>query len=122
MTDQIEIKDLLLRTHIGATEQERRDRQDVLINLLLETDTRAAGRSDDINDTVNYRTLNKRLIAHVEGTTFNLVEKLAEDLAALCLAEPRLRRVRVTVEKPGALRFARSVGVTIERERGDSQR
>jgi len=122
MTDQIEIKDLLLRTHIGATEQERRDRQDVLINLVLETDTQAAGRSDDINDTINYRTLNKRLIAHVEGTTFNLVEKLAEDLAALCLAEPRLRRVRVTVEKPGALRFARSVGVTIERERGDSQR
>ncbi len=120
MTDQIEIKDLLLRTHIGATEQERRDRQDVLINLVLETDTRAAGRSDDINDTVNYRTLNKRLIAHVEGTTFNLVEKLAEDLAALCLAEPRVRRVRVTVEKPGALRFARSVGVTIVRERGDS--
>ena len=120
MTDQIEIKDLLLRTHIGATDQERRDRQDVLINLVLETDTRAAGRSDDINDTINYRTLNKRLIAHVEGTTFNLVEKLAEDLAALCLAEPRVRRVFVTVEKPGALRFARSVGVTIERERGDS--
>ena len=120
MTDQIEIKDLLLRTHIGATEQERRDRQDVLINLVLETDTRAAGRSDDINDTINYRTLNKRLIAHVEGTTFNLVEKLAEDLAALCLAEPRVGRVRVMVEKPGALRFARSVGVTIERERGDT--
>ena len=117
MTDQIEIKDLLLRTIIGTTEQERRDRQDVLINLVLETDTRAAGLSDDINDTVNYRALNKRLMAHVEGHTFNLVEKLAEDVAALCLAEPRLRRVRVTVEKPGALRFARSVGVTIERER-----
>ena len=98
MTDQIEIKDLLLRTHIGATDQERRDRQDVLINLVLETDTRAAGRSDDINDTINYRTLNKRLIAHVEGTTFNLVEKLAEDLAALCLAEPRVGRVRVMVD------------------------
>jgi D-erythro-7,8-dihydroneopterin triphosphate epimerase len=116
MTDQIEIKDLLLRTHIGVTEAERRDRQDVLINLALETDTRAAGLSDDVNDTVNYRTLNKRLIAHVEGTTFNLVEKLAEDLAALCLAEPRVWRVRVSVEKPGALRFARSVGVTIVRE------
>ena len=117
MTDQIEIKDLLLRTRIGVTEAERRDRQDVLINVALETDTRAAGLSDEVNDTVNYRTLNKRLIAHVEGTTFNLVEKLAEDLAALCLAEPRVRRVRVTVEKPGALRFARSVGVTIVRER-----
>jgi len=119
MRDQIEIKDLLLRTHIGATEEERRNRQDVLINLRLETDTRAAGLSDDLNDTVNYRTLNKRLIAHVEATTFNLVEKLAEDLAALCLEEPRVGRVRVTVEKPGALRFARSVGVTIERERAN---
>ncbi len=121
MTDQIEIKDLLLRTHIGATDEERRDRQDVLINLTLETDTRAAGLSDDIHDTVNYRTLNKRLIAHVEGTTFNLVEKLAEDLAALCLAEARVLRVRVTAEKPGALRFARSVGVSIERERAGNK-
>ncbi len=121
MTDQIEIKDLLLRTHIGATDEERRDRQDVLFNVTLETDTRAAGLSDDIRDTVNYRTLNKRLIAHVEGTTFNLVEKLAEDLAALCLAEARVLRVRVTAEKPGALRFARSVGVTIERQRAGNK-
>ncbi len=121
MTDHIEIKDLLLRTHIGATDEERRDRQDVLINVTLETDTRAAGLSDDIRDTVNYRTLNKRLIAHVEGTTFNLVEKLAEDLAALCLAEARVLRVRVTAEKPGALRFARSVGVTIERQRAGNK-
>jgi D-erythro-7,8-dihydroneopterin triphosphate epimerase len=122
MTDQIEIKDLLLRTHIGVTEQERRDRQDVLINLVLETDTRAAGLSDDINDTVDYRALNKRLIAHVEGTTFNLVEKLAEDLAALCLADPRVSRVRVTVEKPGVLRFSRSVGVTVAREQLASEK
>jgi FolB domain-containing protein len=119
MTDQIEIKDLLLRTVIGLTDAERRDRQDVLINLVLETDTRAAGHSDDVNDALNYRTLTKRVIALVEGSAFYLVEKLAEEIARLCLAEPRAQRVRVTVEKPGALRFARSVGVTIERSRTD---
>ena len=119
MTDQIEIKDLLLRTVIGITDLERRDRQDVLINLVLETDTRAAGRSDDINAALNYRTLTKRIIALVEGSAFYLVEKLAEEIARLCLAEPLAQRVRVTVEKPGALRFARSVGVTIERRRED---
>ena len=117
MPDQIEIKDLRLRTLIGVTEDERRDRQEVLINLALEMDTRAAGLSDNIDDTLNYRTLTKRLVALVEGGQFNLVEKLAEELAAVCLAEPRAQRVRVTVEKPGALRFARSVGVTIERTR-----
>ena len=117
MPDQIEIKDLLLRAVIGITDFERRDRQDVLINLVLETDTRPAGRSDDIGDALNYRTLAKRIIALVEGSAFNLVEKLAEEIAALCLAEPLTQSVKVTVEKPGALRFARSVGVTIERAR-----
>jgi len=119
MPDQIEIKDLLLRTVIGLTDLERRDRQDVVINLVLETDTRAAGQSDDVNDALNYRTLTKRIIPLVEGSAFYLVEKLAEEIARLCLAEPRAQRVRVTVEKPGALRFARSVGVTIERGRED---
>ncbi len=119
MPDQIEIKDLLLRAVIGLTDLERRDRQDVLINLVLETDTRPAGRSDDVGDALNYRTLTKRIIPLVEGSAFYLVEKLAEEIAQVCLTEPRVQRVRVTVEKPGALRFARSVGVTIERSRED---
>ncbi len=119
MTDQIQIKDLLLRAVIGVNEEERRDRQDVLINIVLYVDTHPAGESDDIEQAINYRTLTKRVIHLVETSQFYLVEKLAAEIAAICLDDPRVERVRVTVEKPGALRFARSVGVTIERGQGD---
>lgn len=117
MTDEIQIKDLFLRTIVGINEEERRNRQDVLINITLFADTRAAGASDDIADAVNYRTIAKRVIAMVESSRFFLVEKLAAEIAAICLEDRRVERVRVRVEKPGALRFARSVGVEIERAR-----
>jgi dihydroneopterin aldolase/D-erythro-7,8-dihydroneopterin triphosphate epimerase len=120
MTDQIHIKDLQLRTIIGVNAEERRGRQDVLINLVLYVDTRPAGATDDIDQAVNYRTLTKRIIQLVETSQFYLVEKLAAEIAAICLDDGRVERVRVTVEKPGALRFARSVGVTVERGRGDA--
>jgi D-erythro-7,8-dihydroneopterin triphosphate epimerase len=113
VSDRIIIKDLLLRAIIGVNDEERVNRQDVLINLVLETDTRAAARSDDIADTVNYRTLTKQVIELVENSRFLLVEKLAEEVARLCLADPRIERARVRVEKPTALRFAGSVGVSI---------
>jgi len=119
MSDQIYIKDLLLRTIIGINNEERRNRQDVIINITLEADTRAAGQSDDINDAVNYRSLTKSIIQLVENSQFYLVEKLAAEIAGLCLNDPRVVRAIVTVEKPGALRFARSVGVTIYRTRED---
>jgi dihydroneopterin aldolase/D-erythro-7,8-dihydroneopterin triphosphate epimerase len=120
MTDKIEIKDLLLRTIIGINEEERRNRQDVRINITLYADTRAAGLSDDIADAVNYRTITKQVIQLVEGSRFYLVEKMAAEIAAICLDDPRVERAQVSVEKPGALRFARSVGVTIERGRDDA--
>ena len=119
MTDRILIKDLHLRTIIGINDEERTDRQDVLINLIVETDTRPAGQSDDIADAVNYRTLTKEIIELVETSRFLLVERLAEEIARLCLSDVRVERVSVTVEKPQALRFARSVGVSIERSRDD---
>ncbi len=117
MADEIKIKDLLLRTIIGINEEERRDRQDVLINVTMWADTRQAGGSDDVTDTVNYRTVAKRVIELVESSEFNLVEKIAAEIAKICLEDQRVERARVTVEKPGALRFARSVGVTIDRAR-----
>ena len=117
MSDAIQIKDLLLRTVIGINEEERRNRQDVLINIVLYADMRAAGRSDEIDDAVNYRTITKQIIGLVEGSSYFLVEKLAAEIAAICLGDPRVERARVRVEKPGALRFARSVGVEIERAR-----
>jgi FolB domain-containing protein len=120
MTDQIKIQDLLLRTIIGINEEERRNRQDVLINITLYADTRPAGASDDIADAVNYRTITKRVIQLVENSQFYLVEKMAAEIANICLQDPRVERAQVSVEKPGALRFARSVGVTIARGRGDA--
>jgi dihydroneopterin aldolase/D-erythro-7,8-dihydroneopterin triphosphate epimerase len=120
MSDEIRIDDLLLRTIIGINGEERHDRQEVLISLVLFVDTHTAGRTDDIADTpVNYRTLTKRVITRVEKSKFHLIERLAAEIAGLCLKEPAVERVRVTVAKPGALRFAKSVGVVIERERID---
>lgn len=117
--DQIHIKDLLLRTIIGLNEEERRNKQDVLINITLYTDHTAAV-SDDVVDTVNYRTITKQIIRLVEESQFYLVEKMALEISHICLADPRIERAVVTVEKPGALRFARSVGVTVDRMQAEA--
>lgn len=117
--DRIEIRDLLLRGIVGVNESERRKRQDILLNLTLLTDTRAAAASDDIADTVNYRTVTKSIIEMVESSSFFTVEKMASEVARLILTGHQVQEVTVAVEKPGALRFARSVGVTITRRRED---
>lgn len=119
MTDQIHIRDLLLRTIIGVNDDERTNRQDVVLNLTLTLDARPAARTDDIADAVNYRTLTKEIIDFVEQSSFLLVERLAHEVARRCLADRRVEAVEVTVDKPGALRFARSVGVTVFRTRED---
>ena len=113
--DRIEIKDLLLRGIIGVNDWEREAEQDILINVVLYADLTEAGGSDSIDDTVNYRTITKQIIQHVEASQRFTVEALASDIAEICLAQPKVERVRIRVEKPGALRFARSVGVEIER-------
>lgn len=117
--DRIEIKDLALHGIVGVNDWEREKEQEILFNLTLFVDLRSAGKSDRIEDTVNYRTVAKNIIAHVEKAKPFTVEQLASDVAKLCLAMNGVRRVRVRVEKPGALRFARSVGVEIEREPKD---
>ena len=122
MPDKIHIKDLLLRAIIGINDEERRNRQDVLINIVLFTDLRPAGISDQIDDAVNYRTITKQIIAMVEASSFFTVEKLAAEIATICLADVRVEAAQVRVEKPGALRFARSVGVEIHRTRADLER
>jgi dihydroneopterin aldolase/D-erythro-7,8-dihydroneopterin triphosphate epimerase len=120
MPDYILIEELLVRTIIGINPDERIQRQDVLICLRLETDLRRPGTTDDIDDAVNYRTLTKQVIDYVESSSFQLVERLAEEIAKLCLADERIESVQVNLRKPGALRFAKSVGVSIERSRKDS--
>lgn len=113
--DQVIIRDLLLRGIIGVNEWERDVEQDILINVTLSTDIRAAGVSDDIEDTVNYRTVSKQIIDHVAGREPFTVEALATELAQICLQAQGVTRAKVRVEKPGAVRFARSVGVEIDR-------
>jgi FolB domain-containing protein len=117
--DRIIIKDLLLRGIIGINDWEREKRQDILINITLSGDLRAAGESDKIEDAINYRTLTKKIIQHVEESARYTVEALAADIAKLCLSAEGVQRAQVRVEKPGALRFAKSVGVEIERSPSD---
>lgn len=115
--DRILIRDLLARCIIGVRDEERRQKQDVLINLSLAVDLRAAGKSDRLEDSVDYSALKKSILAHVESSQYMLVEALAESIARICLQDERVRRVKVRVEKPTA-RSARSVGVEIVRKRG----
>jgi FolB domain-containing protein len=116
--DKLIVKDLLLRGIIGLNDWEREKKQDILINLTLYTDIRVAGRSDDPADILNYRTITKAIIAYVESSSHYLVEALATAIARICV-EHGAARVVVRVEKPGALRFAGSVGVEIERTPAD---
>lgn len=117
--DKIIIRDLLLRGIVGINPDERKNKQDILINMVIYADIRPAAASDDIADAVNYKSITKRVIQHVEASSDFLVEKLVTDIARLVLTEFAVERVQVRVEKPGALRFARSVGVEIERTRAD---
>jgi len=113
--DQVLIKDLLARGVIGITERERAQPQDILINITIFTDISKAAESDNIDDCVNYRTIAKKVLAHAETVNRHTVEALSTDIARIILEEEAVRGVRVRVEKPGAVRFSRSVGVEIER-------
>jgi FolB domain-containing protein len=115
--DQVFISDLSARGIIGINDWEREKPQEILINIVLFGDLTRAGKSDDIVDSINYRTVAKKVQAHAETAQRFTVEALAADLARLCLEEQGVEKVRVRVEKPGAVRFSRSVGVEIERER-----
>lgn len=115
--DTIYVRDLCLRCIIGIYPHERREKQDVVINLKLEGDFSKACASDDIKDAANYKTIAKNVIRFVEKSECYLVEKLADDIAAICLKDKAVRRATVTLDKPGALRFARSVAVEIVRAR-----
>ena len=115
--DLIHIRDLRARCIIGIRPEEREKKQDVDINITLHADLRAAGRSDDIADTVDYSAIKLRVVEETEASRFFLIERLAQRIADICLTDPKVRRARVLVEKPGALRFARTVGVEIVRAR-----
>jgi len=115
--DRIHITDLVVTGIIGINPDERINTQEIRVNAVLSVDTRVAAVSDDISDAVNYRTLTKAIVAHIEEGEPMLVERLVQEIADICLSDERVHHVEVTVEKPGALRHARSVGITITRSR-----
>jgi FolB domain-containing protein len=116
--DQVHIIDLSVTGIIGIKPDERVNPQEILVNATMWVDTRPAAQSDDIRDAANYRTIAKAIISHIEQGQPMLVERLVQEIADLILEiEPRVEEVEVRVEKPGALRHARSVGITIHRFR-----
>lgn len=115
--DRIFIRDLALRCIIGIFPEERREKQDIIINVVMHCDLCAAGRSDDLNDTVDYKSIKKAILKLVEESRFQLIESLAENIADIALTNEKVEQVVVTIDKPGALRFARSSAVEITRDR-----
>ena len=115
--DKVFIKDLLVRGIIGVNDWERKKAQEILINVTVFTDTSKAGESDDIKDCVDYSALAKKMQAHAESVARLTVEALANDLVKICLEQKGVQKAIVRVEKPGAVRFSKSVGVEVERSR-----
>jgi 2-amino-4-hydroxy-6-hydroxymethyldihydropteridine diphosphokinase len=115
--DTIFIEDLRIDTVIGIYDWEREIRQVVSLDLEMSADIRAAAASDRVGDTLDYKRVAKRLIGYVSGSRFELIEALVERVAEIVLYEFGVQRVRVRLGKPGALRFSRTVGIEIQRER-----
>ncbi|USY20915.1 dihydroneopterin aldolase [Nocardiopsis exhalans] len=123
MRDRIELRGLTARGHHGVFDFERREGQDFVIDAVLHLDTAPAAASDDVGDTVHYGLLADKLVAVVTGEPVNLIEKLAERLAGVCLAEPLVEGVELTVHKPSAPiehEFA-DVAVTVTRGKRGQQ-
>jgi dihydroneopterin aldolase len=114
-TDTIFLHDMRIETIVGIWEWERKIRQTVSIDLEMGADIRRAAASDDIEDTLNYKKVAKRVQQFVTESEFQLVETMAEKIAQVILAEFDVPWVQVRVNKPGAIRGARDVGVLIRR-------
>ena len=117
--DRIFLRGLTAECVIGFIDWERRVKQTVVVDLELPVDCRQAAVSDDVTDTVDYKKVSKRVLAFIEASEFRLVETLAQRLAMLILEEFAIEWIRLSINKPGAIRNSRDVGVSIERSRAD---
>ena len=115
--DKIIIRNLRAQGIVGINPEERVNKQTILLNITLYTDTRRAAVSDDIADAINYHSVALRMIEYIENSAHFLVEKLAHELVQLILTEFGVSRVILRLEKPDILPFAQSVGVEIDRSR-----
>jgi len=118
--DRILIEGLEVRTVIGIYDWEREIRQTVRLDMEMAWDVSRAGRSDDIADTLDYKAVSKRLIAFIEGSSFGLIEALAEACARILIDEFNVPWMRMKLSKPGAVRGSENVAVVIERGVQDS--
>lgn len=111
------IKNLRLRTVIGINDWERREKQDVIINVRLQMQPGTEVTNDRIERTINYRSLTKAIIQEVEQSNFFLLEKLCERILEIVMGDSRVWRAEVELDKPQALRFTDSVAVRCAAER-----
>ena len=114
---KIRIKNLRLRAIIGAKESERKNKQDVIINVSIDADPRQAIETDNIDEAFNYRTMTKNIIAVVENSRFHLLEKLADSVLSTVMEDGRVKSATVEIDKPGALRFTDSVSIEVHANR-----
>ena len=108
----IQIENLRLRTIIGIYDWEKENKQDVTINIIIEFDGSKAGVSDNIEDTIDYKSITKDIISYVENGKFNLMEKLVAGIGDIVMNNKKILKSTTTVDKPGALRFTDSVSIT----------
>jgi FolB domain-containing protein len=120
--DRIYLEDLRVACIIGTRAEERCRSQDITINVCLHLDLEEPGRSDRLEDTVDYGYLAAEITAMAETSSFQLLERLAEEVATLALAHPKIERVEVKVSKPHALSRGRAAAVEIFRDRSSSKR
>jgi FolB domain-containing protein len=117
---KIRIEDLHVRAIIATNDWERKEKQDVLINITIHFDAGRAAASDDIKDTLDYKTIAKNIIAFVEGSQFFLLERLVDQILRKVMDHDMVQKAKVRADKPQALRFAKTVSVEMRRERKSS--
>jgi len=121
-SDRIFLRGLEIDCIIGFIEWERRTKQTVVVDVEMPVDCARAAESDDVANTLDYKRVAKRLIAFVSASEFKLVETLAHRAALLILEEFNVEWVRLSVNKPGAIRHSKDVGVAVLRTRADLAR
>ncbi|QLE83743.1 dihydroneopterin triphosphate 2'-epimerase [Shewanella sp. Scap07] len=118
---KINVTNLRLRTFIGFNPEEREKQQDVVINIEIHYPASLSAQTDDVANALNYKTVTKKVIQHVEEGRFLLLEKLVSDILAIGCEHPWVRYCQVKVDKPHALRFADSVSLTLESHLAERQ-
>lgn len=116
-TARVRIKNLLLRAYIGIKEEEINNQQDVVINVQLTYNAAEAIDRNEIEAALNYRTITKQIIHHVDGNRFALLERLTHEVLSIVMAHQAVQWARVEIDKPHALRYAESVSVALETTR-----